>query len=256
MKLKQNPNLRVALALTVLLLFTGPLYPQKTEISILAGAAYGGPIPRPSSPDAKGQPHWGPQLSLSFDSFLGQKAGWGAQLQWAYSSLNYSDFYRRDTIVTIQAGGQDLRVPTYYTANVDGKMRHHYIYLHLFGFYQPFPRNRIFFGPYLGYLAAADDPGIVRIVIGQGGLLPDINESFNNSDKIHRMEFGVSGGGRIFALPRLFVGILASRSFFNMYKPSFYESTRNNQKGLFFNTYVHLSVGYIFSRPGKTNTHE
>lgn len=254
--MRPSVNPRAVFVFMVLIWLVCPLFAQEHAISVLAGANYGGPIPRPSSPEAQGQPKWGPQLALSYDSFLGKKTGWGAQIHWAYSSLLYSDRYRRDTVVTIQAGTQELKVPTYYTAEVDGRMRHHYIYLHLFGFYQPFPRNRIQFGPYLGYLAAADDPGNVHITIGQGGLLPDIDEPFNNSDKIHRLEFGISGGGRIFTLPRLFVGILASRSFFNMYQPAFYESTRNSQKGRFFNTYVHVSVGYVLWQPRKSAANE
>ncbi|MFN8395616.1 MAG: porin family protein [Bacteroidia bacterium] len=204
-----------------LLLAQSPL-----QLGVRAGAMLGGPIPAESDPDSSdGTLLVGPSGGI----FLAYQPAprWRLELglHYAMKGATYQQLYRNDTMMPIEIfPGTVDTVPTFYYADVNGKMRLHYIDLPLTAQFNVAKGAWVHLGGYASILLGGKDAGTADIQIGDGTVFPDTTISFNNIAEIRRMDAGlVLGGG--YELPMgLGFEFRAQRSLVGLYRKGFMAS--------------------------------
>jgi hypothetical protein len=113
-----------------------------------------------------------------------------------FKLFKYSAVQQKDTVVQTEVAGILANVPTYYSANVNG-----FVNLGSIGIEIPIAfalnkKSSIVFGPYANMAIYKYDQIDLNVQIGEGGLIPDYDTSYNNKGKINTFEAGVMLGGR------------------------------------------------------------
>lgn len=152
---------------------------DSTFCMVYAGVNYGGPIPAESIENAEGVPGIGFSAGGEFVFPLGDAWSLHPGVLLAYTHLSYGQTLNEDTLYALEdAGG--ARVPTYYTAKVDGRMQSLHMNVSLPICYS-YGHNRIGLGLYGGSKLWHLDRADVRVVIGEGGYFDDVEEEADNS---------------------------------------------------------------------------
>jgi len=228
--------------LVFILIFSVAKYSQGQDIEIMAGLNYGGPLPTYAMDSTSGSPVPGFLGGISFQIKISGKLSFRPEICYSFRGVDYSQQYKKDTLVSIVINNVSGKVPSFYTANIDGGMRLHYIDVPLLLAFK-IKKTTLLFGPYLSFLIAAKDEGSVRVVIGEGGFYDDYIENYENSSIIRKLEQGFILGIHSPVYKRISIETKFSRSFFSLYKPG---SLPDNGKGenKLYNTFLHFSVCY------------
>lgn len=236
----------IRLILLILFLLCGIGYGITQDINIGAGLSYGGPIPTEVVDSTSGHPLIGSVVGLSFSFPISDRFSFIPGLYYSFHGLDYSQSYTRDTLYTVVINGTSGKVPSFYTAYVNGKMRLHYIDIPLLIGYH-IRKFQIIVGPYISVRLAGKDAGNVRVVIGSGGFFDDYKEDFNNYPAIRKMEQGIMLGSNVPIYRNLSIEMKASRSFFTLYNLN---KLKDNGQGIIrmYSTYMQLGLVYKITK--------
>ena len=234
--------IRTILILVILLLTIESGIAQ--SFSVGAGINYGGALPTEKVDSTSGKPLIGLNTGIAYTIPLSKRFSFTPALYYSFRGLDYGQNFTRDTLFAININGVSAEVPSYYTAFVNGSMRLHYINMPLLFSYRIFKFN-ITFGPYLSVLVSGKDAGDVRVVIGEGGILDDYMESFDNFSVIRKLEQGFIIGSQTPIYKNLNLEMKVSRSLFTLYHP---DRVIDNGQGIvkMYNTYMEIGLVYQF----------
>jgi len=212
------------------------------DIHIGAGISYGGPIPVEIVDSTSGKPLIGAIAGLSFSFPINDRFSFIPGLYYSYRGLDYSQSFTRDTLYTVVINETSGKVPSFYTAYVNGRMRLHYVDIPLLIGYRLW-KFQIMFGPYVSVLLAGKDAGNVRVVIGSGGFFDDYHEDYDNYPALRKMEQGLMLGSYAAIYRNLSIEMKATRSFFTLYN---LKKLPDHGQGIvkMYNTYVQLGLVY------------
>jgi Outer membrane protein beta-barrel domain len=212
-----------------------------------AGGMYGGPIPAESDPDSSsGKAAFGPSGGAFVSYALSERWRLQVGLDYALKGAQYQQLLRNDTLMPLQIlPGVTDTVPTFYYADVQGKMSLHYLDLPLLVQWRATKRMWLQFGPYGSALLGGKDAGTIDIQIGDGTIFPDTTTAFDNIGEIRRIDFGLCLGGSYELDNGLFVEMRAQRSLRGLYRKGFLSSQGLAEIPL-YHTQFYLGLGWRF----------
>ncbi|TVR78046.1 MAG: hypothetical protein EA412_09550 [Chitinophagaceae bacterium] len=226
------------------------VYMAKSEnlAALKVGVQAGGAIPNQNIEGSYAIPglsfHAGIELFKKKTERIEFKSG----LNLHYRNLTYGQEVKKDTLISIEIQGQQGKVPSYYYAEAEGEMR--FLSLEIpFNFYYII-KEKLFlqFGVWGYYHLYKYDSGTVHIQIGEGGVLDDLEESFDNENYLRQADFGLSGGIGYRFNPKLSMELEIQRGLFSVYKSGFTLPTDAESSFNAYNTYALISLRYkLFS---------
>lgn len=217
----------------------------QSSYSFGAGTIFGGAINNENVENASGEPMFGATLDFGYRIKLNDKLILKPKLSYEFRHFEYSATQRNDTIVTTELMGNTAEIPTYYTANISGKANSGGLTLNSILEYKFIERSSLLFGFYGTYFLFTNDYVDINVRIGEGGLLPDIDSSYNNGINMRNYEYGISLGGKYYISDKFSFSIVGTRALSSVYTISGVK----NQKGeevLFYSTYAKIFFSYYF----------
>lgn len=218
--------LRAFLLLSAVALAGNTLAQSPWQFGMRAGAMLGGPIPAESNPDSTdGSVLVGPAGGAFLAYGAGSRWRFELGLHYAMKGATYHQLYRNDTLMPLEIfPGTVDTVPTYYYADVNGRMRLHYIDLPLTAQFCLTKRAWLHLGGNASVLLGGKDAGTADIQIGDGTVFPDTVLIFDNIGEIRRLDAGLALGGS-YELPMgLGFEFRAQRSLVGLYRKGFMAS--------------------------------
>lgn len=231
---------KLILAIFIVFFLPGTDYAQ--NIGIVVGFNYGGPLPTKIMDSTSGKPIPGLMAGVAYSIPISEYFSFSPALYYSFRGTEYSQSFTRDTTVAIVINNVSGKVPSFYTAYVNGAIRLHYLDIPLL-FSFSIKKTRLLLGPYFSAKIAGNDAGNVRVVIGKGGFFDDYNETYNNFKIIRKVEQGLMFGGNSPIYKNLCFEIRVSRSFFSLYQPNKLPDKGQDNVGM-FNTFVHVGLVY------------
>lgn len=167
-----------------------------SQLVINAGLNLGGAVPTKKTEGSSAVLLPGGYFSFGTNLLLTRKLRVQPSAYLDFKLFKYSAIQQKDTIVQTEVLGILANVPTYYTANVNG-----FVNIGSFGVELPFifpvfRKSSIVFGPYANMAIYKYDQIDLNVQIGEGGLIPDYDTSYNNKGNINDYEAGLMIGGR------------------------------------------------------------
>lgn len=214
------------------------------QVNFGVGTNIGGALPNEKTEGSSAILYPGAYLSFGYAIPVSQTISFNPHISFDFRMFDYLATQRKDTVVEALVMGEIRSVPTYYQANIHGKIR-------LGGIYAEFPieyrfskRSRLSFGIYGSMLPYKSDNISINVKIGEGGLLPDIDSSYNNKSKINTFDGGLSLGGSIDLNDRLSLSVNAYRSLSRFYKM---DAVKNDagEDIAFYYTQVRVGIRYL-----------
>jgi len=217
----------------------------KSQFFVSGGTNIGGALPTVKTEGSSAKIFPGAFLAFGGEILVNEKLCFNPQLGIDFKMFDYFANQTKDTIVEAEIMGVIANVPTYYKADIHGKVR-------LFGLYAELPiEYRILNSTYLilgiyGSVAPYKSDLInINIRIGEGGLLPDIDSSYNNKNKINNFDAGFKLGGRLILNERFSLFITAYRSMSRFYKMNAVKDENGNDIPFYY-TQARIGLEYRF----------
>ncbi len=239
---------RFWLGLGFVLLLSHGLWAQSPwQWGVRGGVMLGGPIPAKSNPDSSsGKLAVGPSVGGFVEYSLAERWRIHAGLAYAYKGATYQQLYRNDTLMPLEIfPGVVDTVPTFYYADVNGKMALHYLDLPILAEWRATKHMWLQGGVYASALLGGSDKGDIQIQIGNGQVFPDTTTTFDNIQEIQRIDFGVTLGGRYEWKQGPFIEFRAQRSLRSLYRKGFFASQGLDEVAL-YHTQFYIGLGWIF----------
>ncbi|HEX2898490.1 MAG TPA: outer membrane beta-barrel protein [Bacteroidia bacterium] len=214
---------------------------------IRGGMMLGGPVPSKSNPDSSsGKLAVGPSAGIFLERSMSERWRIHAGIAYAYKGATYQQLYRNDTLMALEIfPGVVDTVPTFYYADVNGKMALHYLDLPILAEWRATKRMWLQGGLYLGALLGGKDAGDIQIQIGDGQLFPDTSTTFDNIQEIQRLDWGLALGGRYEWEQGPFIEFRAQRSLRGLYRKGFLASQGLDEIAL-YHTQFYFGLGWMF----------
>jgi hypothetical protein len=214
------------------------------QINVGVGTNIGGALPDEKTEGSSAILYPGAYLSFGYGIPISDKISFNPNLSIDFRMFDYLATQKKDTVVEAEVLGVIANVPTYYQASIHGKMRLGGIYVEFPFEYRFSKRSRLSFGIYGSALPYKSDNISINIKIGEGGLLPDIDSSYNNKSKINTFDGGLSLGGSIDLNDRLSLSVNAYRSLSRFYKM---DAVKNDagEDIAFYYTQVRIGIRYL-----------
>ena len=221
---------------------------QDLDYGLRLGGLFGGPIATNVPPDSsEGTPAWGPSGAVWVSYPVTERLRLRAELGYAWKGASYGLTLRQDTNVVIEflPGVQDT-VPSFYVADIAGRMALHYVELPVLLQYAVGWGITADAGVNVAYLVAGQDTGRARIQIGEGGVFEDVVEPFDNyPTELNRLDVGVLAGMSYGFDLGLELQLRGYRSLRDLYRKGFFDEqglpgNRN------FHTQFYLGAGWRF----------
>jgi hypothetical protein len=208
-----------------------------------AGTNIGGAIPVEQTEGSSAVLYPGAFLSFGYGITISDKFSFNPTLSIDFRMFDYFATQRKDTVVEAEVLGIIALVPTYYQANIHGKIR-------LGGMYAEFPieyrflkRSKLNFGIYTSILPYKSDNISINVKIGEGGLLPDIDSTYNNKYNINTIDGGISLGGSLVLNDQLSIYFTGYRSLSRFYKMDALKNDAGENLSFYF-TQVRIGISY------------
>ncbi len=217
----------------------------KSQLFVSVGTNYGGANPTKQTEGSSAKIYPGVFLSFGKEISLSEKLYLKPQISVDYRMFNYFANQTKDTIVEAEIMGVIANVPTYYKANIQGKMRLLGLYAEIPLEYRFIKSSAIVFGIYGSALPYKSDFININITIGEGGLLPDIDSSYNNKHNINTFDAGLSLGGKFIFNNKMSLFITGYRSLSRFYKMNAVKDPEGNDIPFFY-TQVRFGLEYLF----------
>ncbi len=210
------------------------------------GTNYGGPLANKTLANASGKSLFGSGFHLSYNYNLSSKLAFVPSLTLDFRHFSYKALERKDTVVEVEMNGIVGDIDTYYQAIVNGKSQTSVGSLNLLGEFRYSKRSTLLFGAYWGLFSRRSDHVELKVLIGEGGFLPDIDSTYNDGANIRNYEIGLSLGGRFYLSEKVSIDFLTTRSLTPFYKV--WTARNEEQLGMkFFSTYVRVAINfYLF----------
>lgn len=208
----------------------------QNRIGFNLGMTYGGPIPTEMDTAASGGGLPGIIAGISYQYPITEKLSLNADLLYNLRQFKYSTTQKKDTLVEVDIAGTNALVPTYYTADIQGKTIIHQLDLRLPLNYQINKKSLVYGGPYLSYVLGGLDRTIVNVQIGEGSLIDDAQEVSEGFDNINPFEFGLLLGGGYQFNAHFEIRAEGVRSLTPFYENGYYASINNGKEVKFYQT--------------------
>jgi len=183
------------LLIIIIIIFYNYSYGQNT-VSVNLGMSAGGPVPNKTVMESYGKLSFLPKFGLSYNTKISEDFSINNSLYYQINGASYGKKYQNDTLVPLPIN-ESILIPTYYKAQVDGKMRLHYIQYSPHIQYNKYKPVCFTLGTYISYLHGGYDKGNVHITIGEGGFFDDIYDKYNNFNQMNKVDLGFSTYFRI-----------------------------------------------------------
>lgn len=218
------------------------MYSQNTENNIFIGVNTGGPVPDyiADSSNARLKPGFNAGFEKIFKR--NKKISWGIKTSYDYNNLEYSQTIKNDTLIPLPMD-ESIKVPTYYTADIIGRMNLHNAGIGIFINYNPWEKLDVMLGGYGRFQFAGSDKGDVNVRIGEGGFFDDYIDNYDNTSNIRKTDFALLVGMDFKVINKIKLGINLTRSLTTFYKHDINSYDNRNIK--MFGTYVSFRIIYI-----------
>ncbi len=137
--------IRIIIICSYCLSFIPQGFTQEFSVGIVTGINFGGPVGKVDS--AEGQPALGFESGLYGVYKISDRIALKPMLYYTRKGASYNKSYTRDTIVEVEIQGTTGSVPTFYDAEVAGKVVLHYLEFPFLISYENKKRFFIEFGP-------------------------------------------------------------------------------------------------------------
>ena len=228
--------------LPLVVLFCQLSQAQKVYLGAKLGPNIGGPLGKTDG--ASGKPIPGFDGSFSFQFFLAEKMFIQPEIGISRRCANYSATSSGDTLVSINIGGVEGKVPATFSAVVNGQIRLTYVEVPIKIGYQTAKGFFVLGGPYVSKIIGGSDKGNIQVEIGLNNFGSDYKE-YDNVAYINSWETGARLGGGWAHKCGIMISAECSRSFVPFYKADFYAS-RNQPYVRLYNTFFQMQIGYRF----------
>lgn len=217
----------------------------KAQFSVNIGSNIGGAIPTTKTEGASAKILPGLYLGIAHDFTLTTKIKFQPAVVFDFKLFGYMAMQRKDTIVEAEVAGIIANIPTYYKANVNGNIRLAGAYLELPLYWTIFKKNSLVVGIYGSGNYYKSDEVNLNVQIGEGGLLPDFDSTYNNKSNINTLEAGVLLGGSFYINDKLSVSIIGYRALTRFYKFDAIKDDAGNDIPFYY-TMVRIGISYSF----------
>jgi hypothetical protein len=232
--------------LIILLLFLPiGLLAQHKKFSVGLGSIYGGALTSEKVEGANGEPLLGLNLDFGYRFNLTEKFLIVPKISYEYRQFSYQATQKEDTIVTTKVAGNIVDIPTYYYANVKGKFNSSGISLTAIAEYNYVKKSSVIFGFYSSYFLQKNDVVDVNVKIGEGGLIPDLDSTYNNNVNMRNFEHGVTLGGKYYFSDKFSFTIVGTRALTGVYTINNVTNSKGEELK-FFSTYAKIYFTYYF----------
>lgn len=227
------------------LLFSAINMCAQSGFFVSGGTILGGAINNEKISNAKGEPLFG--VSVDFGNLIAirEKFNYIPKIGFEYRNFNYSATERKDTLVGSVVAGNDVLIPTYYNASVKGKVNSLGITLNNSVEYKIWKNSYLLGGVYSTFFIYKNDYIDINVKIGEGGLLPDIDSTYNNGVNMRKFEIGFKMGGKYKINDRLSLSIIGTRAISDLYKISAVKNENGDEIKL-YSTYAKIFMSYYF----------
>jgi hypothetical protein len=236
---------KIALLFSILLLYTTAGFTQN-QFGLNFGANYGGAIPTELDTADYGSGLPGFVAGIEYRVPIAEKFTLHAGLLYNLRQFKYGTTQKKDTVVDVQIGNTNASVPTYYTAEIQGKVISHQIDFRLPVHWNFNEKSALLFGPYLSYVAGGSDKTDINVQIGEGSILDDVQETREGFNNINPFEFGLLLGGSFHFSEKLSLNIEGVRAITPFYESGYYASINEGVEIKFYQTYVFVRFAYFF----------
>jgi hypothetical protein len=214
------------------------------------GTNYGGPLANKTLENASGKSLLGTGFHLAYNHNFSPKLAFVPTLTLDFRHFSYNALERNDTIVEVEMGGIVGNIDTYYQAKVNGKAHTVVGSLNALAEFRYSKRSTLLFGAYAGVFPKRSDNVFLKVIIGEGGFLPDIDSTYNDGANIRNYEIGLSLGGKFYISEKVSIDFLTTRALSPFYKE--WVPRNEEQKGMkFFSTYVRVSLNFYLFKNRK-----
>ena len=234
----------IFLLVSIFLISTASLLAQN-QFGFNLGANYGGALPTELDTADYGAGLPGFVAGIEYKIPLAEKFTLHAGLLYNLRQFKYGTVQKNDTIVAVQIGNTNASVPTYYTANIQGKVISHQIDFRLPVLCNFNEKSAVLFGPYLSYIAGGSDKTIINVQIGEGMILDDVKETREGFNNINSFEFGLVLGGTYHFSEKLSLNIEGIRAITPFYEAGYYASINEGVEVKFYQTYVFVRFAWF-----------
>lgn len=215
------------------------------QFYLAGGSNYGGAVPTEKTEGSSAVIYPGAFLSIGNTIKISERFNFTPQISIDLRRFDYFATQKKDTIVQTEILGNIANVPTYYQANIHGQM-------HLIGINAELPisyrignKLNFAFGFYGTVLPFKSDAISINVKIGEGGLLPDIDSTYNNKAKINNFDAGFFIDGGFQANEKLSFFITAHRSVTRFYKMNAVKNESGNDISFYY-TQARIGIRYSF----------
>ena len=231
----------------IILIFCLPLtvFAQNKKFSVGIGSIYGGAITSEKVEGANGEPLLGLNVDFGYRFNLNEKFIIVPKISYEYRQFSYNARQKDDTIVQTKVAGNMVNVPTYYYTNVKGKFNTSGASITAIAEYNYVKKSSIILGVYSSYFFQKNDVVDLNVKIGEGGLIPDIDSSYNNNVNMRNFEHGVTLGGKYYFSDNFSFTIVGTRALTGVYSISNIKNSKG-QELKFFSTYAKIYITYYF----------
>lgn len=212
-------------------------------MGINGGMVVGGPIPTKSNPDLSGSLTIGPHVGVYADYRTSNLFSIESSLNFAIKGVTISGRIRRDTIVEVNIGGQSGYIPTFYTADITGKMSLQYLDLPVMLSYNLTKNSNVFIGGQASLLVGGEYATEANVVVGEGGFYDDVYEKSDMYDDISRYDLSICIGGAYRIFRSFTFKFYGTRSIIPFNKPG---TGDPETTGNLYNTYFITAIVYEF----------
>ncbi len=235
--------MRITIAVILVAFLFGAESRAQSRFFISAGTIYGGAPANGKIDNATGLPQFG--SSIEFGLYLPVSKDFHVMpsISFDHRRFGYNATERNDTVVLVEVMGTPSYVPTYYFANIDGRVNSGGLSLNVLAQRRLFGRSWIVAGIYGSLFLYKNDHVDVNVRIGEGGLLPDVDESYNNNANMRNHEFGIVLGGKYQISDRFSFGISGLRAISSLYIISDVKNYKDEHLN-FYSTYARIMFTY------------
>lgn len=233
---------KIVIFISFVILFYLP-QPLFSQLIVAFGTNLGGAVPTKMTENSSAKILPGGYITLGNRIIITDKIQFVPQISTDFSWFNYSASQKNDTIVLATVAGMPANIPTYYTANISGKIRLIGLHIEIPFMYSFSDKAKLTAGLYSSYNAYKSDNIDINVQIGEGGLLPDFDSSYNNKNNINLFDMGINIGGEYSISEKYAVSIGIYRSLSRFYKKNYFNDNSGNNIDFY---YTQVRLGFVW----------
>ncbi len=215
------------------------------QVAFTGGVLYGGPIPIESVENTQGHPlftpSFGSNISIEMSPLFSIEIG----AQYVRKGADYKTQIKNDTIIPVEINNITYNVPSYYTADIKGKMRLNYLQTSSSFKYKPQPDIELGFGPFVGFLLSGSDQAKIDVTIGEGGFIDNYIDNINNYADVHKIDFGLLAFYKKRIFKTFSIKLTGMRSLKKTHKKTPQKVYTKQKTTSLFHTHFQASISYF-----------